>query len=115
MIDAESHPTNLMGATYRSLAALEPFGFGNPKPMFLARGMKVQQGSRVGSEGQHLRLKLWDGRAAWIAFAFRQGDRELPESGCVDVVYSLSENYWRGKRVMELRVEDFRPSEQSAG
>ena len=115
MIDAESRPVDLMNETYRSLAALEPFGLGNPKPVFLARGMSVQQESRVGSEGQHLRLKLWDGRAAWSAFAFRQGDRELPGSGRIDLVYSLSENYWRGKRVMELRVEDFRPSEQSAG
>ena len=114
MIDAESRPVDLMNETYRSLAALEPFGFGNRKPVFLARGMRVQQKSRVGGEGQHLRLKLWDGRAAWTAFAFRQGDREIPESGCIDVVYSLSANYWRGKRVMELRVEDFRPSEQSA-
>ena len=115
MIDAESRPAEMMNETYRSLAALEPFGFGNPKPVFLARGMSVQQEERVGSEGQHLRLKVWDGRAAWTAFAFRQGGRELPQSGRIDVVYSLSENYWRGGRVMELRVEDFRPSDQPVG
>ena len=84
-IDAETQPTDLMGETYRSLTTLEPFGFGNPKPVFLARRMKIQQTSRVGSEGQHLRLKLWDGRASWTAFAFRQGDIELPETGYLDL------------------------------
>lgn len=109
-IDAEAHPTDLMGESYKSLAALEPFGYGNPKPVFLARRMKLQEAKRVGGEGQHLRLRLWDGRAAWTAFAFRQGERELPEDGLMDLAYSLSINSWRGKRVIELRVEDFRPS-----
>lgn len=109
-IDAEARPSDLMGDTYKSLAALEPFGYGNPKPVFLARSMKLQEAKRVGGEGQHLRLRLWDGRAAWTAFAFRQGERELPEDGLMDMVYSLSINSWRGKPVIELRVEDFRPS-----
>ncbi len=109
-IDAEVRPVDLMGDTYKSLLALEPFGYGNRKPVFVARGMKIQQASRVGGEGQHLRLKLWDGRAGWTGFAFRQGERELPESGSVDVAYSFSVNTWRGKRTIELRVEDFRPS-----
>ena len=109
-IDAEARPTDLMGDTYKSLAALEPFGYGNPKPVFLARRMKLQEAKRVGGEGQHLRLRLWDGRGAWTAFAFRQGERELPGDGLMDLAYSLSINSWRGKRVIELRVEDFRPS-----
>ena len=109
-IDAEARPTELMGETYRSLASLEPFGYGNPKPVFLARGMKVQNASRVGSEGKHLKMRLWDGRATWNAIAFRQGDQELPDNGLLDLVYSLSTNYWRGKRVIELKVADFRPS-----
>ena len=110
-IDAEARPMDLMGETYKSLAALEPFGYGNPKPVFLARRMKLQEAKRVGGEGHHLRLKLWDGRASWTAFAFRQGERQLPENGLMDLAYSLSINSWRGQRVIELRVEDFRPSE----
>ncbi len=109
-IDAEAHPVDLIGDIYKSLTMLEPFGYGNPRPVFLARYMEVQESNRVGGEGQHLRLKLWDGRAAWTAFAFRQGGRQLPEDGLIDLVYSLSTNSWRGKNVIELRVEDFRPS-----
>ena len=109
-IDAKAQPTDLMGETYRSLSTLEPFGFGNPTPVFLARRMKIQQASKVGSEGQHLRLKLWDGRASWTAFAFRQGDIELPKTGYLDLAYSLSTNSWKGRRVIEMKVEDFRPS-----
>ena len=111
-IDAEAHPTDLMGETYRSLAALEPFGFGNPKPVFLARHIKIQQASRVGREGKHLKLGLWDGRASWAAFAFRQGERQLPEDGYLDVAYSFSVNSWKGRRTIELKVADLRPSNQ---
>ena len=109
-IDAEARPANLMGDIYKSLSALEPFGYGNPKPVFLARRMKLQGARQVGGEGQHLRLKLWDGSAFWTGFAFRQGERQPPEGELMDLVYSLSTNTWRGRRSIELRVEDFRPS-----
>ena len=62
-IDAEARPLDLLGEINNSLEALEPFGYGNPKPVFLARRMKLQEAKRVGREGQHLRLKLWDGSA----------------------------------------------------
>ena len=114
-IDAEANPTDLRDEAYRIPNSLAPFGFGNPRPVFLARGMKVQQADRVGDEGQHLRLRLYDGRATWTAFAFRQGDRQLPENGEIDLVYSFSKNIWRGKRTIELKVVDFRASEEPAG
>ena len=109
-IDAEASPSDLRDEAYRIPNSLGPFGFGNPRPVFLARGMKVRQADRVGREGQHLRLRLSDGRATWTAFAFRQGDRPLPGNGEIDVVYSFSKNFWRGKRVIELKVVDFRAS-----
>ena len=110
-IDAEAAPTSLMGQTYKCLTALEPFGAGNPSPVFLARNMKLLGGWTVGSDGQHLRFKLNDGRATWTAMAFRQGNGEVPQSKELDLAYTLSTGSWGGERVLTLKVLDFRPSE----
>jgi hypothetical protein len=73
--------------------------------------MKLLGGWTVGSDGQHLRFKLNDGRATWTAMAFRQGNGEVPQSKELDLGYTLSTSSWRGERVLILKVLDFRPSE----
>ena len=62
-----SGPTKLMGQTLRAIRQLEPFGIGNPTPVFLARGVRVLSASRMGTEAQQLqaahpcrRLPAWD-------------------------------------------------------
>ncbi len=109
-IDAEARPSDLMGETYKALESLEPFGAGNPTPVFLGKGMRLINASTVGADGQHLRLRLNDGGASWTAMAFRQGNGRTPESRELDVAYTLSTGSWRGEKTLNLRVVDFRPS-----
>lgn len=42
------------------LERLEPFGNGNPKPLFAASGVRVSGMQRIGKEGTSLRLRLTD-------------------------------------------------------
>ena len=42
------------------LAWFEPFGNGNPKPLFAASGVRVSGIQRIGKEGDSLRLRLTD-------------------------------------------------------
>ena len=110
-IDAVAYPADLMGKTFKQLTTLEPFGYGNPNPVFLARGMKVVHGWTVGNAGQHLRLKLRHNKSTWSAIAFRQGNGTVPLGEELDVVFTLSTGSWRGQKVLNLKVLDFRPAE----
>ena len=110
-MDAEAYPVDLMGKTFKRLTTLEPFGYGNPNPVFLAKGMKVVQRWTVGNDGQHLRLKLRHGKATWSAIAFRQGKRAVLPGEELDIAYTLSSGSWRGQKVLNLNVLDFRPAE----
>ncbi len=109
-IDAEASPHKLMGECYRLLCALEPFGAGNKEPLFLARGLRIDRSRTMGSQDQHLRFKLHDGRATWDAVAFRQGNGKLPEAQRLDVVYCLKNDVWDGRPTLTMRLVDFRPS-----
>lgn len=93
------------------LSLLEPFGEGNPAPLFLSRGVVVREARPVGKENQHLRLLLTDGRAVWDAIAFRFGEwgGEVPQRA--DVVYCLEPNEWNGETRLQLNVQDLRPAE----
>jgi single-stranded-DNA-specific exonuclease len=108
-IDAEV-PLREVGALWKDLQALRPFGEGNPEPLFLSRGARVERHWPVG-DGVHLKLVLTDGRIRWDGIAFRQGEwaGQLPER--VDVVYHLRESAWNGEARLELDIRDLRPTE----
>ena len=98
--------------TLRQVETWEPFGVGNPYPMFLSTHLIVQNPRTVGSEGQHLKLSLYDGRTTRDAIGFGMGDvlPEISASSWVDVVYCLERNEWNGEERLQLRLEDIRPS-----
>lgn len=95
---------------YDQIALLQPFGEGNPEPVFLSRGLQVGSRQAVGQEGQHLRLAVSDGQVWWDAIAFRRGPEteQLPDR--IDLAYQLDMNEWNGQKRMQLIVQDWRPA-----
>ncbi len=111
LIDAEVELSEMDWATQALLTQLEPCGYANPAPLLLSRRAIVRGARAVGTDGGHLKLALSDGRGAWDAIAFRQGQwaGQLPPH--IDVVYSLEINEWRGEKRLQLNVKDLRPSD----
>jgi len=111
-IDAEVDLSEMNWATHALLKQLEPFGYGNPVPLFLSREAIVRDARVVGED--HLKMTLSDGRATanrgvWDAIAFRQGGwaGKLPRH--IDVVYTLEVNEWNEEKRLQLNVKDLRP------
>jgi single-stranded-DNA-specific exonuclease len=108
-VDADV-PLNQMGWTVqKSLAQLEPFGYGNREPLFASRHVLVRDARIVGNG--HLKLIVSDGQTTWDAIAFRQGDWASKMPRQIDVVYELDASVWNGKERLQLNVKDLRPSE----
>ena len=110
-IDAELPVSHLVGDTFRWLKDLEPFGAANRTPTFLTRGMQPLHVRQLGNNGQHLRLKLKDGRVVWDAIAFRQGAQIPQDSSRLDVVYNIGTERRGDNEVLALKVLDFRTSD----
>jgi len=113
-IDAAVPLQRMSGKMMRWLSALAPFGQGNPEPTFLSRDVEVVEARTVGQNGDHLRLKLRDGRATWPAMAFGLGPEspvefEVRAGERLDVVYSFAADRG-GEGSLELRVKDVAPS-----
>ncbi len=111
-VDAEiDHCGQLTALQVESLSELEPFGTGNPKPVFLLRGVCVLSCCDVGG-GRHLKMKLRrDGvvldaiffSANAAACGVSAGDR-------LDVVFTPQINEFRGSRTVQLQICDLRPA-----
>jgi single-stranded-DNA-specific exonuclease len=109
-IDQELRPDDFAYPTYRVLRDLAPFGSGNPHPLFLSRGLRVLEQRSVGAAGQHLRLRLHDGRKQVSAIAFGLGAEagRLPDR--LDLVYQLESESYKGTIGLQMRVLDLAAS-----
>ncbi len=92
------------------LQQLEPYGEGNPQPVFVSHGLEVVPYSvrTVGSEGQHLKLRVRapGSRIEWDAIAFRMGAWAGGLPGRLDLAYNLEMNDYSG--APQLNVRDLR-------
>jgi single-stranded-DNA-specific exonuclease len=109
-IDAEI-PFETVGEELgEKLKNLEPYGVGNPEPVFLSRGVGVRESRVVGQEGQHLKLRLKRGAqevtALW--FGWRRFASSLPAGAEVDAVYTVGTDRWNGREEIILKIKDLR-------
>lgn len=95
----------------RALEALEPFGAGNSRPVFLLSGFSVAESRLVGAVSDHLRLLLRHPTETMVrpAVAFRWGERPRPPLGAtVDVAAEVRRDTFRGVPRLDLHIQDLR-------
>ena len=109
-VDAEIELQEVDFALIELLEQLEPTGFDNPTPIFVSRNVAVVEKRVVGSDKSHLQLDLSDGWREIKGIAFRQSAwaHNMPER--IDVVYTLGINEWRGRRDLQLMIQDIEAS-----
>ncbi len=110
-VDALARLGELHPAVYRDLAALGPFGLGNPEPVLMAEGLRVVNAEAFGADQRHLRVRFTDesGRAEGIAFERAHLVEHLPPQRRVDVLFTLGLDAWNGLEMTRLELRDMRP------
>lgn len=86
------------------LERLSPFGAGNPEPVLVVPGARIEHVTAMGSEDQHARFSLAAGGARARGVAFGTSQRALAAAGAQehDIVVGLECNRWNG--TVEPRV-----------
>lgn len=92
------------------VAALAPFGPGNPRPLFGCRDVTVQSYRRVGNGDAHLQLWVRQGDRQLACIGFRMGDREEVLTAQVDLAFRVAKNQWQGEVSLQGQLVDVRPS-----
>jgi len=106
-IDAEVSLSAFAGGTFEEMRQLEPFGMGNPIPVFLSRKAEVVEQKLVGSQNDHIKLKLRQDGIVWDTMGFRMGNYLGELARHIDIVYSVEVDNFNGKGQLRLNLLDF--------
>lgn len=99
------------------LRAMEPFGAGNPRPVFHSGALELADAPRV-LKSRHLAMRVRQHGRVFRAVAWRMADRAdfvRRHGDALDLAFHLTENTWRGERTVELSVADIRPADPENG
>jgi single-stranded-DNA-specific exonuclease len=110
-IDAELSSEELTLKLAEELRALEPYGAGNPRPVFMTRELRLMGEPRVMKE-RHYKLKLMgqDNRpleAVWWDGVEEAGQTPRPNDR-IELAYTLEPNTWQGVTRLQLCVQDMK-------
>ncbi len=94
-----------------SLQILEPYGVGNPIPVFAMKGINVNEISGI-SESKHTKFVFGDGRYTISAMYFSNSPDSLDiyVGDKVDILFNVDINEWGGRRSVQLIIRDVKPS-----
>lgn len=106
-IDAELPLSTFAKGVFEEMRHLEPYGVGNPVPVFLSRKVEVVEQKLVGSQNDHIRLKLKQDGVVWDTMGFRLGSYVGELARHIDVVYSVEVDHFNGKGQLRLNLLDF--------
>ncbi len=95
-----------------ALTMLEPYGMGNPQPVFCIRDLKVKEITPI-SANRHVKLLLQKDNITMTAMMFGTGSEslEFTQGNIIDVCASLDLNDFRSKISPQLLVKDIHLSE----
>ena len=99
----------------QELDRLEPYGSGNPKPVFCLSDVELELASTVGG-GRHLRLRVRLGRSRFdgIFFGHTAEGLDLHEGDRIDLAFTPQINEFRGHVSVQLLVSAVRKHDPRA-
>jgi single-stranded-DNA-specific exonuclease len=111
-IDAQVSSSTLNLDLIEDLKRLEPFGAGNPKPLFATKDLFLTDEPYVMKE-KHLKLRLADKNgkpfeAVWWDGVEKSKGQTLKAKTRIELAYTPEANTWQGNTRLQLVVEDLR-------
>lgn len=96
----------------KELEQMAPFGSGNPAPMLMTSGLKINKLFAIGKERDHLKLILEQEQKTLEALAFKKGYEfeQLKNIDNLDIIYYLESNTFSGEEKLQAIIKDYRGS-----
>ncbi|NOZ03383.1 MAG: single-stranded-DNA-specific exonuclease RecJ [FCB group bacterium] len=110
ILEGELTLTDIDSRFMRFLEKLSPYGPGNMRPKFAARGLQVMGNPRLVGNGDHLKFKVKQGGRTMDAIGFNLGDcyEKLITGWPIDLAFVVEINEWQGETNLQLNVRDIR-------
>ncbi len=103
-IDATIDAANITSTLVAQLQELEPYGQGNPEPLFLVKNIMLDSIRTVGSDHQHVQAIVGNVKI----IGFHLGHLAMDAKKPIDLVCRLGLSTWNGRTQPQLFVQDLR-------
>jgi len=112
-IDCRAELSELTLECANTLAAFEPYGTGNPQPVFCSEHVFVKKIMSL-AQGKYCRVLVEQGDTEISALCFAHGPELLPvyEGEYADIAYTIEVNNFKGVSSVQVNLEDIRLSEK---
>jgi single-stranded-DNA-specific exonuclease len=110
-VDAQVELDDITGDLYEDLTNMEPFGIGNPAPVFGCRGLQLVDPPRILKE-KHLKLRVSGGGQTFDALMWRAVGRCPPLNWGqrVDAAFTIEQNTFQDRTALQLILKDLQVS-----
>ncbi len=110
-IEFELAPREIDVSLIEEIARLEPYGMGNPRPLFGSRGVRGANARSVGREKQHLAFDLESPeRTITVLYWNKSSYMNIANAEELDIVYFPQINEWQGKKSVEFMLQEMDPA-----
>ena len=110
-IEALVAPADWTIPMVEEIALLEPYGMGNPRPIFGVRDVRPRTATAIGADGKHLRMEVGTREKRVAALYWNYGElAELVTEEASDLAYTPSINEWQGMRSVQCMVDSVMPA-----
>lgn len=108
-IDLEISPGEISVNQFKKFFQLEPFGLGNPRPIFYLKNVKIIDHRFVGKDNKHLKLMVSTKGQDFEAIFFGCNiDLKKINLHNAELLFSPEINYWNGQNKVSLNIIDIR-------
>jgi single-stranded-DNA-specific exonuclease len=106
-VDAPLELAEVDWPLYQEITQLEPFGMGNPTPVFGACGIRLLSAPRILQE-KHLKLRVGNGAQMLDALGWGWAARapSLAAGQQVDLAFALEQNNYQDVASLQLIIKD---------
>ena len=105
-VDMELSPDDIDINLINDISRLEPFGAGNPPPVFVMKNLQIKQKKLMSANKDHLKLTVQSGERVFDCIRWSQGDIALANGDYLDIAFSPQINEFNGNISIQLILKD---------
>ncbi len=110
-VDMTLLPEEVTLAFAEELEQLEPFGNGNPKPVFSVKGLELKDVRYMGDRNQHCRFTVAKGNSSITCVMFNKAEeyRSRMEMGnTLEIIGTLTCQIWQGAKRLQFIINEIK-------
>ena len=116
-VDSILNLEELNSRMIKFLDAMEPYGPGNMRPVFVTNNLSIDGIPKLlGRDQNTLKFSVKQSKTPFESIGFNMAEHyeKLIQNVPIDIAYVVGENYWNGQRTIQLELKDIKLSNNYA-